>query len=109
MTLEGTDLIVSPDGISDIDFLDEAESVNALVPHLKRRGVEAIVVLLHEGGVVGPNAGGPGTGGDPNLITTCDNPRGDVVPVVQAMDPRSTSSSPATRTGQSTASSAARL
>ncbi len=32
MTLEGTDLIVSPDGISDIDFLDEAESVNALVP-----------------------------------------------------------------------------
>jgi len=86
MTLEGTDLIVSPDGISDIDFLDEAESVNALVPHLKRRGVEAIVVLLHEGGIVGPDAGGPGTGGDSALINTCDNPRGDIVPVVQAMD-----------------------
>ena len=50
MTLEGTDLIVSPGGISSIDFLDEAESVNALVPQLKDQGVEAIVVLLHEGG-----------------------------------------------------------
>ena len=36
MTLEGTPLIVSPDGIASVDFLDEAESVNALVPHLKR-------------------------------------------------------------------------
>ena len=61
MTLEDTDLIVSPDGISDIDFLDEAASVNALVPHLKRRGVEAIVVLLHEGGGV-PASGGRGDG-----------------------------------------------
>ncbi len=38
MTLEGTDLIVSPDGIADIEFLDEAASVNALVPELQARG-----------------------------------------------------------------------
>ena len=50
------------------------------------QGVEAIVVLLHEGGVVGPGNGGPGTGGDPALINTCDNPRGDLPPIVQAMD-----------------------
>src|SRR6202023_2306440 len=30
---------------------DEADPVNALVPELKARGVEAIVVLIHEGGV----------------------------------------------------------
>jgi 5'-nucleotidase len=85
MTLEGTPLIVSPGGIASVNFLDEADSVNALVPHLKRRGVEAIVVLLHEGGVAGPGNGGPNTG-NADLINTCDNPRGPVADVVQRMD-----------------------
>ncbi len=79
MTLEGTPLIVSPDGIASVNFLDEAESVNALVPHLRRRGVEAIVVLLHEGG--SPS----NTGGDPTLINTCNNPTGALPPIVEAM------------------------
>lgn len=51
MTLEGTPLIVTPSGISDLNFLDEAATVNALVPHLKSKGIETIVVLIHEGGV----------------------------------------------------------
>ena len=42
--------IVSPSGIAGLEFRDEAETVNALVPELKARGVEAIVVLIHEGG-----------------------------------------------------------
>jgi 5'-nucleotidase len=50
MTLEGTPEIVSPAGISDVNFLDEADTVNALIPDLKRRGAETIVVLIHEGG-----------------------------------------------------------
>jgi 5'-nucleotidase len=50
MTLEGTPLIVSPSGIADLNFLDEADTVNALVPELKAKGVETIVVLIHEGG-----------------------------------------------------------
>ena len=33
-----------------LEFRDEAETVNALVPQLKARGVEAIVVLIHQGG-----------------------------------------------------------
>jgi 5'-nucleotidase len=49
MTLEGTPLIVTPSGISDLNFLDEAETVNGLIPELKRRGIETIVVLIHEG------------------------------------------------------------
>jgi 5'-nucleotidase len=49
MTLEGTPLIVTPAGISDLNFLDEADTVNALVPELKAKGIETIVVLIHEG------------------------------------------------------------
>ncbi|HEY2982104.1 MAG TPA: bifunctional metallophosphatase/5'-nucleotidase [Anaerolineales bacterium] len=51
MTLEGTPLIVTPSGISDLNFLDEADTVNALVPELQSKGIETIVVLIHEGGM----------------------------------------------------------
>ena len=47
MTLEGTPSIVTPSGVEGLTFLDEVETVNALVPYLQRRGVE---ILLHEGG-----------------------------------------------------------
>nr|WP_244549227.1 bifunctional metallophosphatase/5'-nucleotidase [Bradyrhizobium canariense] len=50
LTLKGTANIVSPVGIAGLEFRDEADTVNALVPELKARGVEAIVVLIHEGG-----------------------------------------------------------
>jgi 5'-nucleotidase len=51
MTLEGTPNIVSPSGVAGLGFRDEADTVNALVPELRRKGVEAIVVLIHEGGL----------------------------------------------------------
>ena len=50
LTLKETAGIVSPKGIAGLEFRDEAETVNALVPQLKARGVEAIVVLIHQGG-----------------------------------------------------------
>jgi 5'-nucleotidase len=50
LTLKGTPNIVSPVSVAGLDFNDEAETVNALVPELRARGVEAIVVLIHEGG-----------------------------------------------------------
>jgi 5'-nucleotidase len=50
LTLKGTPDIVSPVGVAGLEFRDEADTVNALVPELKARGVEAIVVLIHEGG-----------------------------------------------------------
>ena len=50
LTLKGTAGIVSPDGIAGLEFRDEADTVNALVPELRAQGVEAIVVLIHEGG-----------------------------------------------------------
>jgi 5'-nucleotidase len=50
LTLKDTPNIVSPTGVAGLEFRDEAETVNALVPQLRARGVEAIVVLIHEGG-----------------------------------------------------------
>lgn len=50
LTLKNTPRLVSPVGVTDLEFRDEADTVNALVPELKARGVEAIVVLIHEGG-----------------------------------------------------------
>ena len=50
LTLKGTPNIVSPVGVAGLEFKDEADTVNALVPELRARGIEAIVVLIHEGG-----------------------------------------------------------
>ena len=50
MTLKGTPGIVSPAGIVGLDFRDEADTVNALVPKLRAQGIESIVVLVHQGG-----------------------------------------------------------
>ncbi len=50
LTLEGTADVITPASRAGISFRDEAETVNALVPKLQAQGVEAIVVLIHEGG-----------------------------------------------------------
>ncbi len=79
MTLEGTPDIVSPAGISTVDFYDEADTINALVPLLKAQGIETFVVLLHEGGTVS----------DPiteTTINSCNNSRGALPPIVERMD-----------------------
>ena len=50
LALKGTPEIISPTSAAGLEFRDEASTVNALIPELKARGVEAIVVLIHEGG-----------------------------------------------------------
>lgn len=76
MTLEGTPLIVTPSGISDLNFLDEADTVNALVPQLKSKGVETIVVLIHEGGVQAA----------PAPFNGCTGISGPIVDIVDRLD-----------------------
>ena len=49
MTLKATPTIVTPTGVAGLEFRDEAQTVNALVPELRSQGIEAIVVLVHEG------------------------------------------------------------
>ncbi len=77
MTLEGTAALVSADGIEGWGFSDEAETANALVPLLKREGVRAIVVLLHEGGYP-----------DPIEIDGCSGITGPIVDINAALDPQ---------------------
>jgi 5'-nucleotidase len=84
MTLEGTPQIVTPAGISTVDFFDEADSVNALVPVLQKQGVETIIVLLHEGGRVDTAGNGAGAGVD--RINDCANPTGALPPIVDRMN-----------------------
>jgi 5'-nucleotidase len=76
LTLEGTPLIVSPAGIKNLRFLDEAETINRYARELKRRHhVKAIVVLLHEGGT-------PSVSLLPSTINACegvDDPLGDPI------------------------------
>ena len=83
MTLEGTPNIVTPAGIQSVDFFDEDDSVNALVPVLQRQGIKTIIVLLHEGGSVDAPSNGAGSEA---TINSCNNPRGPLPPIVERMD-----------------------
>jgi len=49
VVLRGAAEIVAPTGVAGLSFRDEADSVNALVPGLRARGIETIVVLIHQG------------------------------------------------------------
>jgi 5'-nucleotidase len=74
LTLKGTGEIISPASSAGLEFRDEAETVNALVPELRARGVEAIVVLIHEGGIP--------TGG----FNECPGISGPIVDIVRSLD-----------------------
>lgn len=50
MTLKATPSIVTPTGVAGLEFKDEVQTVNALIPELRAQGIESIVVLVHEGG-----------------------------------------------------------
>ena len=50
MTLKATPTIVTPTGVTGLEFRDEAKTVNDLIPELRAQGIESIVVLVHEGG-----------------------------------------------------------
>ena len=51
LTLKGTPSVVAPAGVVGLRFGDEADTVSALMPELQRQGVQAIVLLIHEGGL----------------------------------------------------------
>jgi 5'-nucleotidase len=77
MTLEGTADIVSQSGVAGLDFRDEIETGNRYAAELQRQGVEAIVVLLHEGGAQAPGAG----------INDCTGLQGPIVPIAEGFSP----------------------
>jgi 5'-nucleotidase len=70
--------LVTPAGVSGLEFQDEAEVVNRYVPVLQRHGVRAIVVLVHQGGDQPPYPGPTRDG-----VTV----EGDIVDLVARLDP----------------------
>ncbi len=74
LTLKNTPNLVAPSGVAGLEFRDEAETVNALVRQLRQRGIEAIVVLLHEGGF--PSGG----------YNECPGISGPIVDIVGKLD-----------------------
>lgn len=76
MTLKATPSIVTPSGIATLDFHDEADTVNALIPELKKQGVESVVVLIHEGARDATGA----------VINDCSNISGEILGIVKRLD-----------------------
>ncbi len=75
VTLEGTPTVVTAAGTANLSFYDEADTVNALVPELTARGVNTIVLLIHEGGAA--------TG----LYNECEGISGPIFEIVERLDP----------------------
>ncbi len=73
MTLEGTPKSVPP-VVDDLEFADEADTVNALVRELSGE-VKTFVVIVHEGGRA--------KGGE----NACEGLSGDIVDIVDRLDP----------------------
>lgn len=74
MTLKGTPSIVTPSGIAGLEYNDEADTVNKLVHKLKHHGIDAVVVLLHEGGFA------------PGSVNGCAGVSGPIVDIVSRLD-----------------------
>lgn len=76
--LKETPTIVTPSGIAGLQFIDEADAINASVRELRRRGVRTIVVTIHQG-IRQSSYEGPTNGGVQNLT-------GPIVDIVKRLD-----------------------
>ncbi len=78
LTLKDTPKVVTPEGIRGLEFDEESATINRLVKELSDdQGVEAFVVLVHQGGQ--QNAPYANRFADANR---CDNPSGDIFNIV---------------------------
>jgi len=75
MTLRGTPDLVAAAGIRGLSFQDEVNAGNAAARDLKRQGVKAIVVLIHEGGMQAGTYG------------ACVGISGPIVDIASRLDP----------------------
>jgi 5'-nucleotidase len=80
VSLESTPTIVSPAGVEGLTFSDEVEAINRTVARLKQMKINAIVVLIHEGGYQA------GAMTEANF-NACIDFSGPIVDIVQNSDP----------------------
>jgi 5'-nucleotidase len=75
--LKDTAALSLPSSVSGLDFTDEANAINAVLPELRKQGVGVFVVLIHQGGRTADAFDQPG----------CDHLTGPIVDVVKRLDP----------------------
>jgi len=78
LTLQDTPNMVIPTGVASVQFVDEVQTINRLVPELKQQGVAFIVLLIHQGGVTTARFAQ-----DPS----CPGFSGDIVGIADKLDP----------------------
>jgi 5'-nucleotidase len=86
MTLRDTPTLVTPTGVQGLDFRDEAETVNALVPRLRAEGADAIVVLIHQGGAQ-PGQHLALRAAQVDAAPSCATLEGDLMPILARLSP----------------------
>ena len=79
VTLKETADLSSREGLQGVHFIDEADTVNALVPGLKQQGANAIVLLIHQGGYTKGDQPDPGA---------CPNLTGGIRTILDRLDTR---------------------
>ncbi len=77
MTLKGTPSMVAPAGVAGLRFTDEADTANAQAQKLRADGADIVVLALHEGGSTTAGV----------LETSCAGLSGDIVPILERLDP----------------------
>lgn len=82
MTLEGTPEIVTAAGVQGLTFLDEVDTANRYAAELQKQGVQAIVVVLHQGGIPASPAFNYDCNANGGLGLS-----GDIVPIAQQITP----------------------
>jgi 5'-nucleotidase len=70
-------LLVSASSLAGIAVTDEADAINALIPELKRQGVDIVVAVVHQGGNTVDAFDQP----------DCTNLEGEIVDIAQRLDP----------------------
>jgi 5'-nucleotidase len=75
--VKDTPTIVVPSGVAGLAFADEADAINAFIPELRARGIETIIVLIHQGG----------SATDPFDVVDCATLSGPIVDIVKRLDP----------------------
>ena len=71
VVLKDTPTIVTPSGVAGLTFGDEADAINKYTAVLKKKGVRAIVVLMHQGDTV-----------DLGQVNDCLNPIGPLADII---------------------------
>ena len=73
LTFKDTPSEVNPTGVAGLTFGDEATAINNAAATLKSQGVNAVVVLIHQGGFTTSTVYGD---------TTCPGFNGDILPIL---------------------------